>query len=250
MKRIILASFALAGFVAGPAMAADLGVRAPAYKAPPAPPPILFSWTGCHIGADVGIGWMRDTDNETSTATGAVTSVSPTGTANPSGVKAGGYFGCDYQFSGPIVIGAEGDVEWANIKGGSVNFTGVDSADSYETQSNFQASYRARLGWAFDRVLFYATGGGASARISEIYTCPAVNCGVNTQETFTDTRFGWTVGAGIDWAFTNNLIGRVEYRYADFGTLTNTPLVVWTGANENHRITENAVRFGLAWKFF
>jgi outer membrane immunogenic protein len=209
----------------------------------PAP---VFSWTGCHIGGDVGGAWLRDKDTETVTATGAASTFSPVDTATPSGVKLGGYLGCDYQFASPVVVGIEGDAEWANIRGGSANFpnTGVPP-DSYETQANFEASVRGRLGYAFQNWLFYATGGVAWARIKEIYTSPFFG----VSETFSDTRTGWTVGAGVEYAFAPNWVGRVEYRYADFGTLTNLPVVTFSGFTESHKITENTVRGGIAYKF-
>jgi outer membrane immunogenic protein len=58
----------------------------------------------------------------------------------------------------------------------------------------------------------------------------------------------WTVGAGLEYAFLNNLIGRVEYRYSDFGTFSYAP-AVFAPFVENHRITENQVLVGLSYKF-
>jgi outer membrane immunogenic protein len=209
----------------------------------PAP---VFNWTGCHIGADVGGAWMRDQDTETVTATGRQSIFSPVNTATPSGVKLGGYLGCDYQFASPVVVGIEGDAEWANIRGGSVNFpnTGLPP-DSYETQADFEASLRGRLGYAFQNWLFYGTGGVAWARISENYVVAGF-----ANETFTETRPGWTVGGGIEYAFAPNWVGRIEYRYADFGTITNLPLITFPGFAESHKTTENTVRGGIAYKFW
>jgi outer membrane immunogenic protein len=171
--------------------------------------------------------------------------------ATPSAVELGGYLGCDYQFASPVVVGIEGDAEWANIRGGSVDFpnTAIPAlgvpADTYETQANFEASVCGRLGYAFQNWLFYATGGVAWARIKEIYTSPFVGLA----ETFTDTRTGWTVGAGVEYAFTPNWVGRIEYRYSDFGTLDNVPTIFSSCCTESHKITENAVRGGIAYKF-
>ena len=63
------------------------------------------------------------------------------------------------------------------------------------------------------------------------------------------TRTGWTLGAGLDFAFAPSWIARVEYRYADYGTYSYRP-VVFPGFTENHKITDNTIRFGLAYKFF
>ena len=116
----------------------------------------MFSWTGCNIGADVGGGFINDRDFERAAA-GGPSPFSPTGSANPSGVMAGGFLGCNYQFSSGIVIGAEGDANSANIRGGTAAFPGSAlpgfADDFYETGSDFQASARGRLGYAFNRVL-------------------------------------------------------------------------------------------------
>jgi outer membrane immunogenic protein len=245
--KLGLGTGVLLSLAATSALAADLS---PKYRPPPAAPAFVpapvYSWTGCHVGGDVGGAWMRDKDTETVTATGAASIFSPVETATPSGVKLGGYLGCDYQFASPVVVGIEGDAEWANIRGGSVNFpnTGVPP-DSYETQANFEASVRGRLGYAFQNWLFYATGGVAWANIKEIYTSPFFG----VSETISDTRTGWTVGAGVEYAFAPNWVGRIEYRYADFGTLTNLPVITFSGFTESHKITENTVRGGIGYKF-
>jgi outer membrane immunogenic protein len=232
------------------ASAADLGRPPP----PPAPayfPAPAYNWTGCHIGGDVGGAWIRDENTETVTATGQPSPFSPVDTATPSGVKLGGYLGCDYQFANPVVVGIEGDAEWANIRGGTVSYPNTDipfllPADTYETQAHFEASVRGRLGYAFQNWLFYATGGLAWANIKEIYN----SAFLLTSETFSNTQTGWTVGAGIEYAFAPNWVGRIEYRYADFGTLTNLPVITFSGFTESHKITENTVRAGIAYKFW
>lgn len=243
MKKTLIGIIVIGGLVGTPALAADM-----ALKAPPPPPPPVFSWTGCHIGADVGGSWMADKDSETITATGAASPFTPypTNTATPSGVTVGGYAGCDYQFLGGFVVGAEGDAEWANIRNGSANYIATGTPpDYYSTTSDFQASARGRLGYGYNRILFYATGGAAWAQITEHDVVGATGA---FQDSST-TRPGWTVGGGVEYAFLDNLVGRVEYRYADFGTFSYTPGLVFPAFTENHRITENSVRFGLSYKF-
>jgi outer membrane immunogenic protein len=243
MRFALAGVAAMAAVVGTPVMAADMALKAP----PPVLPSPTYSWTGCHIGADAGGGWIADKDSETVAATGAASPFTPypTDTATPSGVALGGYAGCDYQFSGGFVVGAEGDAEWANIRGGSANYIATGTPpDLYSTTSNFQASFRGRLGYGYNRVLFYATGGAAWARINEHDV-------IGTTGVFQDsstTRPGWTVGAGIDYAFLDNWIGRIEYRYTDFGTYSYTTNV-FPSFIENHAITENAVRVGLSYKF-
>ena len=116
MKKLFLTGVALSALVAGPAMAADLAVRAPAYKAPP-PVPVYFSWTGCYVGGHVGGLWARKewTDRDfrcVATAEGSHDADSWLG-----GVQAG----CDYQFAGGFVIGIQGDYAWTDAEGSNAS---------------------------------------------------------------------------------------------------------------------------------
>ncbi len=132
-------------------------------------------------------------------------------------------------------MGIEGDAEWANIKGGSVIFPNTGdlgvAPDSYETQANWEASVRGRLGYAFQNWLVYATGGVAWMNIKEIYNSPFFG----VSETFENTRTGWTAGGGIEYAFAPNWVGRIEYRFADFGTLDNVPTIFSSCCTESHK---------------
>jgi outer membrane immunogenic protein len=231
MKKLLLgtaATIALAGV--SPAFAAD--IPAPVYRPPPVVAPVAFSWTGCYGGGDVGYAWARARNDETF-FDGALTN-----DANLNGAKAGAYLGCNYQ-TGAFVFGIEGDAEWAFLRGTTTFF---NTLDSVESRLRAEASIRGRVGYAWDRVLFYATGGVAFARIDTDFFSPRFG-----DAAITTLRTGWTVGAGVEYAFTNNLIGRLEYRYADFGHFSDSPFV--GGFVENHRVTENVVRVGLAWKW-
>jgi outer membrane immunogenic protein len=187
--------------------------------------------------------WARDRDNEVVTATGAASPFSPVNSANPNGVKLGGYVGCNWQFASQFVAGIEGDGEWTSAKA-SANFVTPAPPDFYEATIRAEGSIRGRIGYAFDRALVYVTGGVAFANINE-------HDQVGTTGTATDhstTRSGWTVGAGVDYAFDPHWIGRLEYRYADFGTFSYSPSV-FPAFTENHKLTENVVRIGIAYKF-
>jgi outer membrane immunogenic protein len=233
MKKLLLGT-AMSIAVVGGASAADLYTKAP--------PP--FSWTGCYLGGQVGYAWGRDFDSEVATATGLPSGFTPANAATPTGFKGGGYLGCNYQ-TGAFVFGVEGDVEGANVKG-STTFTNTGTpADFYETKINSEASIRGRIGYAVDRALLYVTGGVAFAHVNEHDVVGA------TPTVFSDnatTKSGWTVGGGIDYAFTGHWIGRIEYRYADFGTFSYVP-TVFPAFTENHKLTENVIRAGLAYKF-
>jgi outer membrane immunogenic protein len=240
MKKTLLGLVAISTLMAMPAFAADLARQAPVYKAPPPP---VFSWTGCYLGADVGGGWLRDRDTITQNGVGGV--VSAPNSANTAGVLAGGYGGCDYQFANGIVVGALGDAQWAGIRGGNVNFPNSGFPPAfYQPKADFEASARGRIGYGFDRVLVYATGGVASLHVKEHDVFPMGGVFQDTSKMQT----GWTAGGGLDYAFTNNLIGRVEYRYSDFGTFSYNVLFN-PQFRMNHKITENQVLVGLHYKF-
>src|SRR4051794_37552073 len=153
MKKIALAAAAVSLMLAGSASAADMAVKA---RPAPIPAPI-FSWTGCYIGAQVGWAELRDRQALSSpTFALAVDSTAD-------GVKGGGHAGCNYQ-ANQFVFGIEGDIEGSDIDHRYV--IGPPFANTTGTvKSDWQGSIRGRVGVAFDRVLLYATGGWAWARV-------------------------------------------------------------------------------------
>jgi outer membrane immunogenic protein len=243
-NKLIKSSVAAAVFATGSlsAQAADMPLKARPMATE------AFNWGGCFVGGSLGYAWARDSDTETFTATGLLSGSSPTDSANANGVKLGGYLGCNWQVGGPWVIGAEGDLEWANLRGTATFPNSGPPSDFYDTRINDQSSFRGRIGYALEpRLLLYATGGVAFASLTEHDVLAATGA-------FTDnsaTRTGWTLGAGLDYALTNQWIGRIEYRYANFGTFSyNTAVFGPPLFTESHRTTENAFRVGLAYKFW
>jgi outer membrane immunogenic protein len=214
MKRLLLATSALV--CAGPALAADIPARMPV-KAP-VMVPAAYSWTGCYVGAHAGYGWGR---KDFSDPTGG--NFAPPGAVvldNTRGWLAGGQVGCNYQFSGSWLLGVEGEYAWANIKGDTVDpfFAGKNGPNVLSAKTDGLASATGRVGFVWDRALFYAKGGAAWAHdrynvfLAPGIFAPAVNA------SGTETRFGWTVGAGVEWAVINNWSVKLEYAHYEFGT--------------------------------
>ncbi len=149
MKRLVLAGLGALAVVTmmGAANAADL----PRRQAMPAKAPVFeapYNWTGFYVGINGGGGWGHSSwSNSFGTAD-----------ANLSGGLVGGTIGYNYQM-GQAVFGLEGDLDWSNIHG-STN-TGICSGGSCETRNSWLATARGRLGYAFDRVMPYVTGGAA-----------------------------------------------------------------------------------------
>ena len=240
MKKALLIGTAVTALMGGSALAADLPLKAP-------PQADFFSWTGCYLGGHAGWAWQRDRLHEVTKATGATSPFNPTNAAEPDGVKLGGQLGCNWQWGGPWVFGIEGDAELADVNG-TANYANTGfPPDFYKAHTDFQASVRGRLGYAVNRSLFYITGGVAWADVKHTYVVGATP---RVNESFSSTQTGWTVGGGWEYALANNWIGRVEYRYADFGDVTNLPVVTFSSFSETHKLTEHAVRVGLSYKFW
>lgn len=211
MKFVILT--ALAASLAGmSAQAADL-TPPPEAPAEPAAVTPVFTWSGPYLGAQGGYGW---------------TTFDPDGggdNADANGGILGAFAGYNYQFDNNWVVGVEGDVmhNWneEDVPGGSVETT-------------WQGSVRARVGYAFDNALIYGTAGWAIAKAEAHPTGASED---------SDTLNGWTVGAGFDYAFTQNVFGRAEYRYTDFGSGD------FNGGAGDFDVNQNTIMLGVGVKF-
>ena len=238
MKKLLLASAAMLALFGGTASAADLSVKQPVYRAPP--PVYVFSWTGCYVGGNVGGVWIRK-DETLTTAFGPALAGTNFGSHDADSFLGGVQAGCNYQVGG-WVFGIQGDYDWTDASGSHVNSFFPTWTDSSKTKS--LASVTGRVGYAWDRLLGYVKGGGAWERDDYTITAPF---GIATAS---ETRGGWTVGVGLEYAFTNWLTGFVEYDYYGFGTRTNA-FVTPAGTPFSIDIKENknVVKVGLNWKF-
>ncbi|MGA2817094.1 MAG: outer membrane beta-barrel protein [Xanthobacteraceae bacterium] len=236
----LLATTSLSVMVAQPVSAADLPLP-PVYKAAPAPP--AFSWTGFYAGIDGGGGWGQ-TSHTASIAITGVPGLPPltTGNFNVNGGIIGGTLGYNYQV-GQWVLGAETDLNWSNFKG-TFNGAVVGVPFSLSSQLNWLDTTRVRIGWAYDRALFYGTAGGAMGGLTASASATAAILGIGAAATLADTqtRFGWTAGAGIEYAVTNNISAKVEYLYVDLGSQNQILL-------DNVKFTTSMVRGGVNLKF-
>jgi len=258
LRRILLAS-AGAMALAGTAFAADLPTHAPppVYVAP------VFSWTGFYVGGQLGYDWGNDNSNlAVFVATVPPTFLGSTRSTQVSGAIGGAHLGYNWQIN-QFVLGVETDVDSTNLNGHEVNPLGVTPGGVFipipltdKVRSTIEGSFRGRIGWAWNNWLFYGTGGVAFTDFTSNYQFASI-----LTDDRTSTRVGWTAGGGIEWAFNNNWIFGVEYRYSDFGHFTDndlfslgatttgllgTPLVV---ANERHHLTENRIQARVSYKF-
>lgn len=238
MKKVAFAAAAAVAFVATvPAQAADLGRpygRTPAYVAPAAP----LLWNGFYIGAQVGYQSGSIGQREFVTATGVGTGVNPG--FSPNGVVGGLHAGYNYQ-NGFAVMGIETDIEASGV-GGSVNQAGPLTSTRFD--SRWQGSLRGRFGFAVGQALLYTTGGLAYGDLSYRYAV-----GAGPSESFRSTELGYTVGAGVEYAFSPNWSTRLEYRYTDFGSLTHASLVAAPGFSYRNHADFHTIRAGVTWRF-
>jgi outer membrane immunogenic protein len=206
MKKILLASVSLVALASAPAVAADL--RRPAYTPPP--PVYAFNWTGCYVGGNVGGLWLRKE------LTVALDGFGDSFSADASSVAGGVQGGCNYQFAGGWVVGIQGDYDWANahLDRNGVFFTNL--TESFSVKS--VASVTGRIGYAWGSFLGYFKGGGAWERDDATFTFIPTGA----VATASDTRNGWTIGIGGEYAFSNWITGFAEYDYYDFGTRSDT----------------------------
>jgi outer membrane immunogenic protein len=240
MKSFVRGALAVAllGSVAAPAMAADLPSRkeAPVYIAP-AP---VYSWTGFYVGAEFGGQWGQNAGSVVTNNFNAT--LASTGTYNTSGVIGGGLVGYNYQIN-QFVLGVEGDLTGSSNQG---RFTSPNGFISQNTQYGFGAGLRGRLGFAMDRTLIYATGGWAYETIDQSYGNPLVN-NILQQKISTD-RSGYTVGGGVEYAFSPNWSGRLEYRYTDYGKYVSN-FSNFVNVSVQQHPTDNTVQAALIYHF-
>ena len=208
-RYVSAAALAVATLAAAPALAADLPAYepAPAVAAPAVP---SFTWTGAYLGAQAGYLW-GDTN---------------AGSIKPKGFTVGGYAGYNYQMEGsPVVVGLDTDFNWSNAD---------DKSGRVKVDQRWNGATRARVGYAFDRFLVYGAGGVA-------YANTKVKTGGGKDD---KTNVGWTAGGGVEYAVTDNIATRAEYRYTDYGSDKYS-----VGGGRKISQDEHRAMVGVAYKF-
>jgi outer membrane immunogenic protein len=234
-------------FCARSAFAADLAAPAPipptAYVSP------VYNWTGFYIGGNIGAGWSGLSGTNFSDTLGS-------SFTTPTNVQflGGGQVGVNYQFWGGVVIGAEAMFDWAsnsqNAMTTATDPTGTVAANIGTSNARWLTTVSGRLGYAWDRVLLYAKGGGAWVATNS----PAISV-AGTPASFTSisntTSSGYTAGFGVEWAFAGNWSVRAEYAYIglpsqSFTVAPTTPTFggdVITFSNRNISMVTGAVNY-------
>ena len=211
LKSIILASASVLA-LSMPVLAADAIVEQPPVPEAPMQEFPTARWAGGYVGAYAGYGWGENKTNIP-------------GKIETDGFKGGGYGGWNFQ-NNDIVYGVEGDLGYSGMK---------DRNFGYEAKQGVEGSARARLGYSFEPVLAYVTGGVAATN-AEVK-------GPGGDDS--NTHVGWTAGAGVEGFITDKIIGRVEYRYSDFGKKDYS----FGGQTFENDLKTQDVRVGVGLKF-
>ena len=234
MQKTLLGAglFLSASFV--PAVAADISFPV---KAPIVTPVHAFSWTGFYVGANVGFGGDRFeypfhafSQQLQAEAPPLTSSTSGNFDLTSSGFFGGGQVGYNYQYSNNVVLGLEADFQWSGIKGRfegnqilTNNGTSVSTTFGTGSEIAWFGTVRGRLGYAWDRLLLYATGGAAYGKVDTHGTISFAGPNGEAQATSvasSGTQWGWTAGAGLEYAFAPQWSFKTEYLYIDLGSRT------------------------------
>ncbi|KXF78934.1 autotransporter [Paramesorhizobium deserti] len=226
--KYFIAASAIALCAATSAKAADV-----VYDQEPAPvyTPPVFSWTGAYIGAQVGYGWGKSEADVGDAFSSEL---------KPDGFLGGIYGGYNWEAGNNIVLGLDADISYADLQEEADFFEGGAYLYTGEAKLRWSGAVRARAGYAVDRFLPYIAGGVAFGEVEH-------NANIDGVSVLDDkkTQTGWTLGAGVDYAATDNVIVRFEYRYTDLGDEDFD----FGGVNYNADFKSHDIRLGVAYKF-
>jgi outer membrane immunogenic protein len=231
MGKSLLFGLCAAALVGAPAFAADLP-----YKAPPAPPVPVFSWTGFYLGANIGGAWSNG--SVTDVVTGASLN------AEGSGFIGGGQAGFNYQLNN-FVFGVEWDIDGTTIsKNSNVVATAFGNLQA-SANTDWISTLTGRIGFAADRWLFYVKGGGAwvqnSATLSNLTTGASVSA--------SKTNSGWTAGLGAEWAFSGPWSAKIEYDHVELDNWTTSTATIIAGDQLSINRHIDMVKAGVNYRF-
>jgi outer membrane immunogenic protein len=249
MNKLIVSGFAIATLIAAPVSAADMPIAAPV--------PVVDNWTGFYVGASLG-GRFSDSNWTTMClnqgalgGAGCPTNLAQNASrfplSNPAGLSSATlrpsvYLGYNWQIAN-WVIGAEADIAWGKSSNDIKGIPGAENLalnrspgeDTATIKSTWDGSARARAGLLVaPNILLYATGGASWIHMEASAFCGTarptgwcagpvrVGSNLGTESITSTTRVGWTAGVGGEALLWSNWLMRIEYRYADYGTLDFT----------------------------
>jgi outer membrane immunogenic protein len=262
MKKLLLGSVALAAMIAGPAMAADMPLKAP--------PPVVtyYDWSGYYIGFSIGGMWSTVDRTFPNPAGLGGFGPGPAGnfSTNRSDAVYDIHVGTQWQWN-QWVLGVEAAYtgcfrECTSLSGvlpvaaaGAPPLFTPNTIGQHKITNLFTAG--PRLGYAWDRLLVYGTGGIAEAALKGTYCLttgpggsPQCNLSIQNGQS---TNWGWYAGGGFEYMIAKgalvDVIAGVEYQHFDVGTVHATPAFAATGADYNLAAHGDTVRGRLTIKW-
>jgi outer membrane immunogenic protein len=231
MKNFLLGTVALVALGAAvPALAADLSPRtytkAPAYVAAP-----IYNWTGFYFGGNIG-GAFGGNNGFTGVASGS-------NSGKFMGGLQGGY---NYQFAPNWVFGVEAQYDWTSNSGNTIVFPAPGVGYTYSSNLKGLGSVTGRLGYTWGPAMLYAKGGYAfSDRSRTVTGVPAIGVNGNSD--------GYTVGGGLEYMFTQNWSGNIEYQYYNFGktSFSAAPLVAFGSSTSEQHTVKAGLNYHFNW---
>lgn len=195
-----------------------------------------YNWSGAYVGAQAGYAWGDSYLDLTEWGPDSGS------TLDPDGFFGGLYAGYNHQFSNNVVLGVDADFNLSSIdSSGSVYEEGSFLGDHRATADvKYSGAIRARLGYAVDRWLPYIAGGLSAAKYEFDLGEPGDHVDAEGSKTLT----GWNLGAGVEFAATDNIIVRGEYRFSDFGDYDFDS--EYDGSID---LATHDIRLGIAYKF-
>jgi outer membrane immunogenic protein len=261
--RWIGAALLLTGLSAGSipaASAADLA-RGPVYQAP------IYNWQGFYVGGNVGYAW--GSSDVTTIATGLGTYFEPTslpvvntsgiGTINPSGFAGGAQAGFNWQISS-LILGFELDFNAFSTTDSRSVSAAYPCCPPFtftifqKVSTNWLFTARPRVGYAMNNWLLYATGGLAVTKLNYTNTFTDT-IGATESGSVSKTQAGWTIGGGVEVAWTSNWTAKAEYLFADFGSVSSTGTLLHAPSGQTAPFAHTAdfeahiVRVGINYRF-
>jgi outer membrane immunogenic protein len=216
MRKLLLGAAGLvaAMSVTAPASAADMGVP---YTKAPVMTPAYYDWSGFNIGLNGGGGSARKCWDMVSNAGVPVVPAFREGCHDATGGLAGGQIGYRWQWASSWVFGIEAQGDWADLKGSNASAFPFVVATTNQSKVNSFGLFTGQVGYAWNNVLWYVKGGGAV--VDDRYTgiVTATNIALDQVN---DTRWGGTVGTGVEFSFAPNWSVAVEYDHLFMGSRT------------------------------
>jgi outer membrane immunogenic protein len=236
-SKLIRTGIAAGAILASPLAVHAADLRAPSYKAPVYVAPPSSSWNGFYAGLNGGYGFgsndvslgPADADFVGAFAAGVVPS---TVSLDSKGYVVGGQIGYNYQFWSSWLVGGEADFQYASIKDSetvSLPAAGGFAAGitSVEHKMDWFGTARLRAGFIpSEPLLIYATGGLAVGHVKDSVDIAFPSLTQDYAGSALKTKFGWTAGGGVEWAFFANWTAKAEYLYYDLGNTTVDTTVV------------------------